>query len=303
MLGFRKASQVHVYCPEACEEFLTKALKRYKIKFVLNEFDLQAGVPKVVCHFRSYEMVEEQQEFLISATEMGAWVEPLVSYLERRVGYIETNLLDANYFLQQKAFSILSNNANKASKRILDFIASLFGLTVTLPIFLITALLIKIESKGSVFYKQKRVGLYNNEFEVIKFRSMRSDAEKDGAKWAQKNDSRITKVGRFIRKTRIDELPQLINVLKGEMSLIGPRPEREIFITKLEKSIPYYRFRHAVRPGITGLAQVKYPYGASIEDALWKHKYDIYYIKHQSFMMDIKIILLTIKTVLFAKGQ
>ncbi|MGL4336824.1 MAG: sugar transferase, partial [Turicibacter sp.] len=134
-------------------------------------------------------------------------------------------------------------------------------------------------------------------------RSMRNDAEKNGAQWASKNDARVTRVGRFIRKTRIDELPQLINVFKGEMSLVGPRPEREVFVKELEAVIPYYRFRHAVKPGITGLAQVKYPYGASIEDAVWKHKYDIFYIKHQSLMLDIKILLLTVKTVLFGMGQ
>ena len=132
---------------------------------------------------------------------------------------------------------------------------------------------------------------------------MRNDAEKNGAQWASKNDARVTRVGKFIRKTRIDELPQLINILKGEMSLVGPRPEREVFIKDLETQIPYYRFRHAIKPGVTGLAQVKYAYGASVEDAIWKHKYDIHYIKHQSLRMDLKIILRTVKTVLFGMGQ
>lgn len=132
---------------------------------------------------------------------------------------------------------------------------------------------------------------------------MRNDAEKNGAQWASKNDARVTRVGKFIRKTRIDELPQLINILKGEMSLVGPRPEREVFIKDLETQIPYYRFRHAIKPGVTGLAQVKYAYGASVEDAIWKHKYDIHYIKHQSLGMDLKIILRTVKTVLFGMGQ
>lgn len=132
---------------------------------------------------------------------------------------------------------------------------------------------------------------------------MRNDAEKNGAQWASKNDARVTKVGNFIRKTRIDEIPQLINVLKGEMSIVGPRPEREVFIADLEKEISYYRFRHAVKPGVTGLAQVRYPYGASVEDAVWKHKYDIYYIKHHSSMLDLKILLLTVKTVIFGMGR
>jgi lipopolysaccharide/colanic/teichoic acid biosynthesis glycosyltransferase len=132
---------------------------------------------------------------------------------------------------------------------------------------------------------------------------MSVDAESDGAQWARKNDSRVTRVGSFIRKTRIDELPQLFNIIKGEMSLVGPRPEREFFINDLEKDILYYRFRHAVKPGVTGLAQVKYAYGASVEDAIWKHKYDIFYIKHHSFFLDLKIILRTIYVVLFGMGR
>ena len=168
---------------------------------------------------------------------------------------------------------------------------------------LLTGFLIKLESKGPIFFKQKRTGQFNIEFDVFKFRSMCINAEKDGAKWAQKNDSRVTKVGAFIRKTRIDEIPQLINVLKGEMSIIGPRPEREVFISDLEKKIPYYRFRHAVKPGVTGLAQVNYPYGASIEDARWKHKYDIHYIKNHSLTTDIMILLKTVKVVILGAGR
>ena len=202
-----------------------------------------------------------------------------------------------------KAFSILSRRSNRVIKRILDLFFVALLSVIAIPVGIITAVAIKKESPGPVFYRQKRVGQYNQEFEVIKFRSMRADAEKNGAQWASKNDSRVTRVGNFIRKTRIDELPQLINVLKGEMSMVGPRPEREVFIKELETVIPYYRFRHAVKPGITGLAQVKYPYGASVEDAVWKHKYDIYYIKHQSFFMDAKILLLTVKAVLFGMGQ
>jgi lipopolysaccharide/colanic/teichoic acid biosynthesis glycosyltransferase len=132
---------------------------------------------------------------------------------------------------------------------------------------------------------------------------MSTDAEKHGAVWASKNDARVTKVGKFIRKTRIDELPQIINMIKGEMNLIGPRPEREVFIKDLEKEITYYRFRHSVKPGVTGYAQVKYPYGASVEDAKWKHRYDMYYIKYQSLWMDIKIIFMTVKVVLFGMGR
>nr|WP_245622176.1 exopolysaccharide biosynthesis polyprenyl glycosylphosphotransferase [Pseudidiomarina woesei] len=274
-----------------------------KVNFVINEFDLKAGMPAVVCHYRSYALCDDKKAFLIDATERGAWVEPLVSYLDKHLGFTEIELVDSSYFLHQKAFSILSGWRPKFTKRLFDILLSTIGLLAVSPILIITALLIKLDSKGPVLYKQARVGLFNKEFDVIKFRSMTTDAEANGAQWASKNDARVTRVGKLLRKTRIDELPQLINVLNGEMSLIGPRPERQVFIQELEKSIPYYRFRHAVKPGITGLAQVKYPYGASVDDAKWKHRYDLHYIKHQTAWMDLKIVVLTVYTVLFAKGQ
>jgi len=218
-------------------------------------------------------------------------------------GYTEINLLNSAYFLHQKSFTILSDKWREIRKQILDWVLVFLLAIVAVPICMLTALAIRIESKGPIFFRQLRTGRYNKEFEVIKFRSMRIDAEKDGAKWASANDDRVTRVGKFIRKTRIDELPQLINVIRGEMSIVGPRPEREVFIHDLEKNIPYYRFRHAVRPGITGLAQVKYPYGASLEDAEWKHRYDRYYIKHRRFLLDVEIILWTVKVVLFGMGR
>jgi lipopolysaccharide/colanic/teichoic acid biosynthesis glycosyltransferase len=167
----------------------------------------------------------------------------------------------------------------------------------------LTALAIRIEGKGPIFYRQLRVGLHNKQYYVYKFRSMRTDAEINGPQWAQDNDNRVTRVGRFIRNTRIDELPQLLNVLVGNMSMVGPRPEREVFVKELEQTIPYYRFRHAIKPGITGLAQVKYQYGASVDDAIWKHKYDIHYIKHQSLWIDVKIMFKTLPTIFFGMGK
>lgn len=187
-------------------------------------------------------------------------------------------------------------------KRGIDVSVSLLLLIMTLPIWLITAIAIKWESPGAVFFRQQRTGLFNQEFNILKFRSMCEDAEKDGARWASKDDSRITRVGKFIRKTRIDELPQLLNVLKGDMSLVGPRPEREVFIHDLEKHIPFYRFRHTVKPGVTGLAQVSYTYGASVEDAMHKHRYDMHYIKHQSVWMDMRILFDTVRVVLTGQG-
>ena len=299
----RKHHRIHVYCPVEHEEHVSAVLDRLSIDYVLNEFDLKTALPEIVCHYRVYKLNDEEKSFLIYATEQGAWVEPLISYIERVKGFTEVGLVDSSFFLQQKAFSILSNPWSSRVKRAFDITFGGLALLLLLPLLLLFAILIKLDSPGGAFYRQSRVGLFNKEFEVIKFRSMRNDAESGGAQWAQKNDPRVTRIGKFIRKTRIDELPQLINVLKGEMSLIGPRPERDVFVSELEQSIPYYRFRHSVKPGITGLAQVKYPYGASVEDAEWKHRYDLYYIKNHDLWMDIKIAFLTIKTVLFAKGQ
>ncbi|MGY5618871.1 sugar transferase [Vibrio cincinnatiensis] len=293
-----------IYCPDEDVAKLSNLVSRHaELNVEINNYRIRDFKNKTLCHFRSSHLTKDQQAFLIAATELGGWVEPLVSFLDRKLGYTETELLHSGYFLHQKAFSILTNRKNSWEKRFIDLLFVFALAWVAIPIGLLTALFIKLESPGPVFFKQRRTGQYNKEFDVIKFRSMRNDAEKDGAKWATKNDARVTKVGKFIRKTRIDELPQLINVLKGEMSMVGPRPEREVFISELEKEIPYYRFRHAVKPGVTGLAQVKYPYGASIEDAIWKHKYDIYYIKHQNWKMEIKILLLTVKTVLFGMGR
>ncbi|EGQ8705420.1 sugar transferase [Vibrio parahaemolyticus] len=295
---------IYVYCSESDEEKIHFLLKRHpEITTKVNDYSIRDFKNKTLCHFKSSHLNQEQQAYLVAATELGAWVEPLVSYFDRRLGYTETELLHSGYFLHQKAFSILSNRKNSWQKRAIDLLFVFMLSWVAIPVGLITALLIKLESPGPIFFKQRRTGQYNEEFEVIKFRSMRNDAEKDGAKWATKNDARVTRIGKFIRKTRIDELPQLLNVVKNEMSMVGPRPEREVFITELEKEIPYYRFRHAVKPGVTGLAQVKYPYGASVEDAVWKHKYDIYYIKHQNWKMEVKILLLTVKTVLFGMGR
>jgi sugar transferase (PEP-CTERM system associated) len=188
-------------------------------------------------------------------------------------------------------------------KRLLDLVLATFGLAVSLPISLITALLIKLESPGSVFYRQERVGERGEIFSIVKFRSMRQDAEKNGAVWASQNDSRVTRVGGFIRKVRIDEIPQMWNVIRGQMSFVGPRPERPVFVEQLVQKLPYYSLRHSVKPGITGWAQVCYPYGASEEDALRKLEYDLYYIKNQSIFIDLLVIFRTVKTVLFRKGS
>lgn len=298
-----KANKIYVYCPEAKVKELESAFEGFDCNFIINPNKIDKFNRVVVTHFGIDDLCSEKEQFLVDIMEKGAWVEPLISYLDRRFGFTEVSLLSSSYFLHQKAFSILSTKRTQIAKRIIDIVFAIFLLVVTLPITILTAIAISLESKGPVFYKQLRTGQYNKEFYVFKFRSMSTDAESGGAQWAKKNDSRVTKVGKFIRKTRIDELPQLINVLKGEMSMVGPRPEREIFIDTLEKEIKYYRFRHAVKPGVTGLAQVSYPYGASIEDAIWKHKYDLHYIKHHSTVSDLVILLKTIKVVIFGMGR
>lgn len=188
-------------------------------------------------------------------------------------------------------------------KRIVDICASVTLFVVTLPVMLLTAAYIYAEDRGPVFYRQARVGRDGQIFKVIKFRSMRMDAEKGMApQWAAKNDPRITKVGHIIRKLRIDELPQILNVIKGEMSFVGPRPERPYFVEQLSREVPYYNARHSVKPGITGFAQVRYPYGASVNDAIQKLQYDLYYVKNHSLFLDLLILIDTVQVVLLGKG-
>lgn len=188
-------------------------------------------------------------------------------------------------------------------KRLMDIAFSLVLLLILFPILLIVAILVKITSEGPVFYQQIRTGEHGVPFAILKFRTMVKDAEKLGVKWAEKDDPRITKIGRFLRKTRLDELPQLINILRGDMSFIGPRPERPEFDETLSTSIPYWRLRYLVKPGLTGWAQVNFDYGASIEDSQEKLKYDLYYIKNFSFYLDLKIVFKTLQVVVFGKGR
>jgi lipopolysaccharide/colanic/teichoic acid biosynthesis glycosyltransferase len=294
---------LNVYCPLEHEQLVKEILEKHQFNYTLNDTNIEGFKGRKIIHFMSSQLGNETHNLLIKATKYGAHVEPLSEYLSKKLGFVELELLHPDYFLQHKSFSILRKMHHELPKRVLDLTMVALLAPIAIPVGLITAVAIKLESEGDVFFKQERVGRYNQPFKVIKFRSMGMDAEKNGAQWASKNDMRVTRVGKFIRKTRIDELPQLINVLKGEMSMVGARPERDVFIKDLEKAIPYYRFRHAAHVGITGLAQVSYPYGESLEDAKWKHKYDVHYIKHQSLMMDLKVLAKTVKVVLFGMGQ
>lgn len=186
--------------------------------------------------------------------------------------------------------------------RIFDILTSVGLLITTFPLMIAVAVLVRLDSPGSVLYRQERVGLSGKPFTLLKFRSMRANAEASGPKWAQQRDPRVTRVGSFMRKTRIDELPQLLNILRGEMSFIGPRPERPHFVEQLSEAIPFYHERARVKPGLTGWAQVNYPYGASVEDARAKLSYDLYYVKNRNLMMDVLILLSTVRVILFQEG-
>ncbi len=237
---------------------------------------------------------------LISYKFMGVEIVDGVAFYEDLTGKMPVEKVNPSWFLFSNGFHV--SRLTERIKRLLDVLISLSGLLASLPITLLAALIIKLESPGPIFYRQQRVGQGGDIFDVIKFRSMGQDAEKDGAVWAVQGDSRVTKFGAFIRKARIDEIPQMYNVLRGDMSFVGPRPERPIFVRQLAKTIPFYSIRHVVKPGITGWAQVCYPYGASEEDALRKLEYDLFYLKNLSLSFDLFIIFQTVKIVLFQRG-
>lgn len=238
---------------------------------------------------------------LLDCKLLGVKVYDLSTHFEKRLGQIRIDYVNAGWLIFGDGFN--QGALRSGIKRVSDVLFSLLLIAVSAPIMLVTALLIKLDSRGPVLYKQERVGQNNSSFMVAKFRSMRTDAEKDGKpQWASAQDSRVTRVGNVIRKLRIDELPQLFNVLKGEMSLVGPRPERPFFVEQLTEQIPYFAVRHSVKPGVTGWAQVRYAYGATVEDAQNKLQYDLYYVKNHSLFLDLVVLFETIGVVLTGKG-
>lgn len=227
----------------------------------------------------------------------------VVTFFEREMGRIETRMLYPGWLIFSEGFA--RGAIRSLIERIFDLVSSFLILMLTWPVMLLTMLAIKLEEgkDAPLFYKQTRVGFNGRLFDVLKFRSMRQDAEKKGAVWAQQNDPRVTKVGAFIRKYRIDELPQVLNVFLGEMAFVGPRPERPEFVKGLSEKIPYFSERHRVKPGITGWAQICYPYGASDEDAEQKLQYDLYYVKNHNLLLDLIILIQTVEVVLFGRGR
>lgn len=241
-------------------------------------------------------------EELLRCRLQGIQVTDYLAFWEREAGQIDIDHVGAGWLAFAEGFRL--SLPRRAVKRTIDIVVSLIFIALTFPLLGVIAALIKLDSRGPVFFTQNRVGLDGKVFKVVKLRSMRVDAERDGVpRWATSDDDRITRVGRFIRKARIDELPQVINVLKGDMSFIGPRPERPYFVEQIRKEMPFYDLRHRVRPGITGWAQVNYPYGASIEDAKKKLAYDLYYVKNNDSLLDLAILVQTVRVVLFGHGS
>jgi sugar transferase (PEP-CTERM system associated) len=238
---------------------------------------------------------------LLNCKLAGVKITTGIEFYEELTGKVLINNVNPDWLIYSDGFQ--KERITLLAKRLMDFSVSLAGLILALPIVAISVLIIKLESPGPVLYSQERTGKEDKTFWIYKFRSMCCDAESNGPVWAQENDCRITRFGAFIRKTRIDEIPQLWNILKGEMSFVGPRPERPFFVEQLKKKLPYYSLRHNVKPGLTGWAQISYRYGASEDDALRKLEYDLYYIKNLCFRMDVLIAIQTIKIILFQKGS
>ena len=238
---------------------------------------------------------------LLDCKLSGVRVFDITTYFERMLGQIRIDFVNAGWLIFGDGFN--QGFYRTAVKRIFDILCSSVLILLAAPVMLVTAIAIKLESKGPVFYRQERVGFNSKPFMVTKFRSMRTDAEKDGKpRWATANDSRVTRVGNIIRLIRVDELPQLFNVLSGDMSLVGPRPERPFFVEQLTNEIPYYAVRHSIKPGVTGWAQVRYQYGSTIEDSQEKLQYDLYYVKNHSLFLDFVILIETVGVVLTGKG-
>ena len=292
--------------------------------FVVMEGDNEEGITRETkIHLEdslvSYALENDIDEIVVASDERrnnlpvdelfackirGVEITEILDFIERETGQIAVNLIYPSWVIYSNGFAS-THYLRDTLDWLFNATIALFLLLLTWPVMLITALLIKLDDGWSapIFYRQERVGMDGHPFYIIKFRSMRTDAEKDGVKWASKNDDRTTRIGGFLRKYRVDELPQIYNVIRGDMGFVGPRPERPEFVQNLVKSIPYYNERHNVKPGLAGWAQLKYPYGATENDALEKLKYDLYYIKHRSFFLDVLILIRTVEIVIFGKGR
>lgn len=272
--------------------------------------DTRESLPELVARLQISEIVLAVRDRrgggiplqdLLKCKLRGIRILEISSFFERENGHLQLDSMNASWMILSEGFH--QGMLRDTAKRLFDLVVSAAMLAVCLPVMVLTALFIKLESPGPVLYRQERVGQGCRNFTILKFRSMCVDAEKDGKpRWARQNDSRVTRTGRFIRRTRIDELPQIFNVFFGDMSFVGPRPERPYFVQDLTQKIPYYGVRHTVKPGITGWAQVRYAYGATDEDAMQKLQYDLYYVKNHSLFLDLMILFQTAQVVLWGKG-
>jgi exopolysaccharide biosynthesis polyprenyl glycosylphosphotransferase len=287
--------------------------KDLESKFSTGQFTVKAPIEAnealkghwtgIVLATKVNELAKDQSELLLRERFQGKNISGVVRFYERVFKKIPLFALNDVELIHSEGFLLFQSPIVLRVKRLADIFLALILSVITAPLMLLAAIAIKLESKGPAIYTQVRTGKEGRNFTIFKFRSMRLDAEKAGVQWAQKNDPRVTLVGRFIRATRIDELPQLLNVLRGDMSFVGPRPERPEFNEELDKQIPFYHLRHFVRPGLTGWAQVMYPYGSNLEDATQKVQFDLFYIKNHNLLLDALIVLRTIRVVLFGHGR
>ena len=281
-------------------QIIPEAINRSAI-YNLADFVVRLGASEVVLALEERRNALPLSDLLRIKTT-GVHVNEISTFLERETGRVDLDSVNQSWLIFSDGFSA-GRRLSSIAKRLFDVIASSILLLLTGPVILIAAILVKLDSKGPAFYRQQRVGLYGEEFWIVKLRTMRQDAEVGGqAVWAEKDDPRITRLGYWLRKLRIDELPQTWTVLKGEMSFVGPRPERRQFVEDLEQHLRYYAERHMVKPGITGWAQINYPYGASIEDSRNKLEYDLYYAKNYTPFLDLLILIQTLRVVLWPEG-
>lgn len=303
----RNPRTVAVLGSTKCQDWLDQSLNKARLdihcKYYSQLSEINQNDTSAIVITPSFEPNIQSEKELVKRRLSGTPVFSLLDFIEIFLYLVPVQEINNRWFIQTSGFTMLHNSVALRVKRIVDIFASILLFICTLPITIVTSLLIKISSPGSIFFSQTRVGMNGKEFIVYKFRTMNKNAEIKGAQWASENDSRIIPGGSFLRKTRIDEIPQCWNILKGDMSFIGPRPERPEFTTMLNKEVPYYDLRHIIKPGLTGWAQVKYPYGSSTEDSLRKLQFDLYYIKNYSLLLDLNIVLRTIKIILMRGGR
>lgn len=292
VVGYLPVGEAHRYVPQ--ERILDESGSLYEIA-------QKYRIAEIVVAIRQRRGGGMPLADLLECKLRGLPTAEMADFCERQTGLLPLGSLNTSWIIFSDGFT--PGSSRDTVKRLFDICISAAFLILFLPLILLTILLLKMESRGPVFYTQVRVGQFGHPFTILKFRSMYVDAEKNGLPvWARNNDDRITRVGRFIRRTRIDELPQIINVFLGHMSFVGPRPERPYFVDELSAQIPYYHARHSVKPGITGWAQVNFPYGASVEDAMRKLEYDLYYVKNHSLFLDILILVSTVQVVILGAG-